>query len=253
MHIVIFDKWAVERIKWSSLLACGEGLKVKGIDFTFFNPQYFNIREAPEADLIFTWGFNNFQIQEYYQGKADIVLVDRGFFRRDLDYRYIVKNNRLPQEKSNDRYQALGIQRMNGRRPNESHVLICLQNHHKQWYNQSIDMIKANVSSDREVRIRPFNSLIPLEKDLRGALAVISFNSTCLYMAIAQGIPVFCDPSCLAAIEGVAEIDLTTIESAKVVDSTQFLNNLAYAQWTLSEIKNGDFIEHILGESINGN
>jgi len=245
-RIVIFDKWAVERVKWSSLLAIGEALKKKELKFSFFNPQCWD-SEKPEADLIFTWGFNNFQIQEYYKGKADIALVDRGFLRRDMDYRYIVLNNRLPQDKPADRYETLGVQRMNGRKPKEAHVLICLQNHHKDWYKQAIGTIKAN-APDREIRVRSFNSDIPLEKDLRGALAVVSFNSTCLYQAIAQGLPVFCDPSCLAASEGVAETDLSKIEDARVIDASQFLNNLAYAQWTLKEVQAGDFIEHILGD-----
>ncbi len=251
MHIVIFDKWAVERVKWSSLLACGEGLKAKDYNCSFFNPQCFNSKDAPEADVVFIWGFNNFNIQEYYKNRADVVLVDRGFLRRDLDYRYIVKNGRLPQGMPSDRYDSLGVQKMNGRKPKEAHILICMQNHHADWYKQAIEIIKSNVNPGREVRIRPFNCDTTLEKDLRGALAAVSFNSTCLYSAIAQSIPVFCDPSCLAAREGIAETDLSKIESAIVIDAAQFLNNLAYAQWTLKEIKSGDFAEHILGEKSN--
>lgn len=247
MRIVIFDKWAVERVTWSSLLACGEGLKAKGHEFIFFNPGCFNRNEEPLADIIFTWGFNNFHIQDYYMGKAKIVLVDRGFLRRDIDYRYIVMDNRLPQDKPQDRWDKLEIQKMNGRKPKEAHVLICMQGHHREWYKQAIETIRSNVIPGREVRIRPFNSDVPLEKDLRGALAVVSYNSTCLYSAIAQGLPVFCSPSCLAAVEGVAETDMTKIESVKVVEPQRFLNNLAYAQWTIKEIKSGDFVEHLLG------
>jgi len=247
--IVIFEKWAVERTKWSSLIAIGDGLKAKEVKFDYYLPNCFHPErgEAPEVDIIFTWGFNYFNIQEYYKGKAKVVLVDRGFLRRDLDYRYIVRSNRLPLNCSPDRYERLGIVQAKSPGPKSSHVLICTQNHHAEWYQNADAVIRANAKSDRKVKIRKYDSEIPFEKDLKGAHALVSYNSTCLYQAISQGIPVFCDPSCLAS--EVAETDLTKIETPRIVDSTQFLNNLAYSQWTLDEMRRGDFVDVLLPEA----
>ena len=247
--IVIFEKWAVERTKWSSLIAIGDGLKAKEIKFDYYLPNCFRPErgEVPEADIIFSWGFNHFEIHEYYKGKAKIILVDRGFLRRDLDYRYIVRSNRLPQNCSPDRYKMLGISQVKSPGPKSSHVLICTQNHHKEWYQKAISNIHANIKPGRRIKVREFNSDVPFEKDLKGAHALVSYNSTCLYQAISQGIPVFCDPSCLAS--EVAEIDLSKIESPKIVDNTQFLNNLAYSQWTLEEMRRGDFVDYLLPEA----
>jgi hypothetical protein len=52
-----------------------------------------------------------------------------------------------------------------------------------------------------------------------------------------QGIPVFVGPDSLAY--DVGNTDLTKINSPSMPDRTQWLNDIAYTEWTIEEISQG--------------
>lgn len=262
-RIVVFDKLSCERESWSALLAIGQGFKNRNIKFMYFNPAYFKPSKGEIAffeqsigdqkktyppDLIFTWGTGYPEVAEFHKREypnCDIVKVGRGFLNREQEYWYAVKNNELPKGKPLDRFNTLRIQKMPGKPPTSKYILICEQNHDLGWYMEQKRIIHQSKRSDQIVKERSYNSKEPLEKDLHGAECVVSYNSTCLYAAMAQGIPVFCSRDCLAA--EVAQTDMTQIgKPIENPDYSKFLANLAYAQWSLEEYKQGMFIDHLL-------
>lgn len=73
--------------------------------------------------------------------------------------------------------------------------------------------------------------------DCEGAYAVINFSSNPATQAVIEGVPVFTGPSSLAW--PVANTDFTTLGMPKRPDRTQWLNDIAYTEWTLEEIAQG--------------
>ncbi len=130
-------------------------------------------------------------------------------------------------------------------------MLVTMQNHHMDWYAQVLDLL--NKKTDREIRVRNHDDKKPLEKDLRGASAVVTYNSTCLYKALIHKIPVFCSKDCPAANskEAIESKAINTNFSllndvGKVEDPVPFLSNVAYNQYTLEEIRSGVWIKELL-------
>jgi hypothetical protein len=75
-------------------------------------------------------------------------------------------------------------------------------------------------------------------EELQNCWAVVTHNSTAAVDAATYGIPVFLTSDlCLAWDVGNA--DFSKIESPTTPDRTQWLNDLAYANWTIDEVKSG--------------
>ena len=75
-------------------------------------------------------------------------------------------------------------------------------------------------------------------EELQNCWAVVTHNSTAAVDAATYGIPVFLTSDlCLAWDVGNA--DFNKIESPTTPDRTQWLNDLAYANWTIDEVKSG--------------
>lgn len=259
MRYVIYDKWTVERVERSALIAIGDFLKSENNLIEYFLPSCFStcLPSTPfdQIDGIFTWGANNLFVQEFYRKehpRVPIYTVDSGFLRRDLGYKYILKDGKFPAIGSpGDRFKALGLKSLKNSMWNETgHVLVVMQNHHKEWYDQTIRQLKSIVKDTREIRLRPYPEDIntkaeygkTLKDDLKGCFAVVTYNSTCLYEAIQKGIPVFCSIDCPASI--FCETNLYKILKATQLgdEKDQFLNDVAYSQYTLDELRKGEFI-----------
>ncbi len=259
MMYVVFEKWACERVEWSALIAIGDSLQQGGMDSieyfipSCFNPDIGDMPMTPEAAIegVFTWHWNYFDIQDYYKAKKiDVYTVDWGFLGRDKGYQFILKNNTFVKNKPDDRFKALNCTIKSSWKEG-GHILIAMQNHHLDWYAKVIEVLKAK--TDREIKIREFNEKKPLEKDLRGASALVTYNSTCLYKALLNKIPVFCSTNCPAANSKDA-VDSKIINTnfallndvGKVEDPVPFLSNVAYNQYTLEEIREGLWIKELI-------
>ena len=67
--------------------------------------------------------------------------------------------------------------------------------------------------------------------------AVVNWSSNPSTQAVIAGVPAFVGPSSLAY--DVSNHDFSTIENPIMPDRTQWLNDLAYTEWTIEEISQG--------------
>ena len=72
---------------------------------------------------------------------------------------------------------------------------------------------------------------------VQDAYAVINWSSNPATHAVLEGIPVFVGPSSLAY--DVGNTDLSKINNPSKPDRQQWLNDLAYTEWTTKEISEG--------------
>jgi hypothetical protein len=148
-------------------------------------------------------------------------------------------------------------------------IIICCQNRHSwawrsqpstsEWLNGAIASIRKR--TDRPVVIRPHprdplsgtwsklsNVTVQRPVMIRGtyddfdynpleAWAVVNWSSNPATEAVMNGIPVFTGPDSLAW--DVANHSLETIDAPATPDRTQWLNDLAYTEWTVEEIQKG--------------
>jgi hypothetical protein len=88
---------------------------------------------------------------------------------------------------------------------------------------------------------------VPWEKQIKDAYCVVTYTSGLAIDAVVQGIPVIaCDEGNFAW--NVAETKLNNIERLKLADDDvvqQWLQNLAYCQWTADEMQSGQVWNHL--------
>ena len=89
-----------------------------------------------------------------------------------------------------------------------------------------------------------FWSTNSLEADFKRAKVCVAFNSNTMVEAAIQGIPVFAGDIGSMAYP-IANTDLTQINDPKKPSRKQWLNDLAYKQWTWDEMSRGLFWEHL--------
>ncbi|MGH8601317.1 MAG: hypothetical protein ACREXR_00595 [Gammaproteobacteria bacterium] len=109
------------------------------------------------------------------------------------------------------------------------------------WLQRTLTALKRY--TNRKIIVQPknppgvFYPESPFIEIIRDAHAVVVAESNVAVDAIVEGIPVFCSPQCAAAPVGLT--NLSQIESPVYSDRTNWLNALAYQQFTLEEIRNG--------------
>ena len=92
-----------------------------------------------------------------------------------------------------------------------------------------------NVRREQPIQVK--DTYDDFDFDCTGAYAVVNWSSNPATHAVMQGVPVFVGPSSLAY--DVGNKDFTTIGMPKRPDRTQWLNDIAYTEWTLEEIAQG--------------
>lgn len=123
------------------------------------------------------------------------------------------------------------------------------------WAEATIRELGSLTSMEVVFRPHPLHRMAPihgssysdrtLEEDLADAFAVVTFNSNTGVDAAVRGIPVFAaDPGSMAL--AVANGDLRRIAQPEKPDRSQWLRDLAYAQWTPAEMRRGDAWAHLL-------
>ena len=203
------------------------------------------------------------------QAKRNTVVIEKGYIRRDIYYavglnglngRAFFNNEKC----SAARFNQLGVQ-VKPWRKNGDHIVVAGQvpsdasvQHIDilQWAQDVVYQLKD--LTDRQIYYRPHPlavsrsrsvngatfSLRTLEEDLENAWAVVTFNSNTAVDAALAGIPVFVfDVGSMAW--GVANKDLKLIENPEMPSREQWLNDLAYCQWTLKEMEAGLPWSHI--------
>ncbi len=115
----------------------------------------------------------------------------------------------------------------------------------RNWETTIHDRLKC--MTDRPIRIRKHpgkNATTPLEDELRGAWAAVTWASGAGIKAICAGVPVFHD---LKDWIGAPAATCTfEIENPYLGDRQAMLHRLAWAQWGWSEIESGEAFEKLL-------
>jgi len=132
-------------------------------------------------------------------------------------------------------------------------ILICSQ-HNKslQWENKepldvwvNNQIAELRQYTDRPIKLRPHprcpvnvtGIMIDTVSDLASAWAVVNWCSNPGVEAIKNGVPAFVGPTSLAA--PVANFNLNQIELPNRPDRQQWLNNIAWTEWTANEMQQG--------------
>lgn len=94
-------------------------------------------------------------------------------------------------------------------------------------------------------------STAPWSEALDGVHAVVTIGSNIGHEAILAGVPVFCSPS--APYAEIAHTDLAMIENPIVTGHQRsYFARLAYAQWTLDELRSGEGVRFVLAWATRG-
>jgi len=114
----------------------------------------------------------------------------------------------------------------------------------KSVYTKALKQPLVELSGVWQDRTTIFEGGASLQQDLDGIRAVVGYNSNALVESICDGIPtIVLDKDAVTypvrtRLEDINNPDLT-------IDRTQWLNDLSYCCWRLSEIRNGTAYEHI--------
>lgn len=202
------------------------------------------------------------------------LIIERGFLRRD---RYFMVgwdglNGRADFSNANspsDRWEELNIE-VKPWRTSGDHIVLSGQvpwdasvqhTDHITWCQNTAKTLER--MTQRPIIFRPhpcqpsaidmsstqvrYSRAATLQEDLQNAWALITFNSNSGVEGAIQGCPVFAfDPGSMAT--GVANRHLKKVEQPHMPDRKQWLNDLAYTQWTTTEMEQGLAWNHIRKE-----
>jgi hypothetical protein len=201
----------------------------------------------------------------------DVIVLETGYINRGdgeqhhyaagfngLNGRADFRNLGMP----DDRLKMLSVD-VKPWRKDGNHILLCGQVpwdasvdnvDYPSWLHFTAGQIKHR--SNRPVIFRPHpqakmslagcepSRKATLLEDLENCWAVVTFNSNSSVESIIEGVPAFTfDVGAMA--KGVANHWLDQLESPQMPDRHQWLADLAYAQWTLDEMRSGAAWAHL--------
>lgn len=212
-------------------------------------------------------------VWEYYRNSGRPVMVlEVGGLRRGTTWRVGVNGVNGAgkfgsQGMDSQRATAMGLQ-LKPWRDQGDHIIIATQHYHsqqwtgqpsmQQWVQQTVAQIRQY--SDRHIIVRSHpRAAVSLSLPgvtmqtprhindtydcydfptaLDRAWAVVNWNSNPGIQSVMHGVPAFVGPTSLAA--PVANFNLDKIESPNMPDRQQWINDLAYTEWTVEEIAQG--------------
>lgn len=155
-----------------------------------------------------------------------------------------------------DRFGALGIT-LEAPRQDGDHILVCPNRSFGMpgfimpvdWSSRILERLQKVTRLPIKVRPHPGNNppKVPLAEDLKGARAVVVWSSSAGVDALIAGVPVFADAPWWIC-RGATVANIRNIETA-VVDPerrSDAMHRLAWAQWHVDEIEQGDPFAHLL-------
>lgn len=212
-----------------------------------------------------------------------LLVLELGFIRRDKYYSFgyggiVGFANYYCHDCPSDRFEQLNMTVEKNKHRPDGYILLCgqvpwdtqLQHiNYIAWAKMIVKEIKKH--SNKEIIFRPhpcqnnqtfiqkglcltslrgttLSSNIDLIEDFKGASVVVAFNSNCLLDALLYGLPIFAfdKGSC---VYHLANHDLSTIDKPSFPDQTdkmQTLYNIAYQQWTIEELRDGQAWNHVI-------
>jgi len=141
-------------------------------------------------------------------------------------------------------------------RPDRRHVLVCAargmgcpaMREPRGWVEEVCRRLARLTTRPIKLRRHPGKGYLlrPLECDLEDAWAVVVWASNSATHALLAGIPVFHEaPHIITA--GAAEQGIARIERPSCPERLPVFRRLAWAQWSLEEIRRGDPIRELVG------
>jgi hypothetical protein len=103
-----------------------------------------------------------------------------------------------------------------------------------------------NIEIKPPIRISNSYDSYDFEKELDNTYAVINWNSNPAIESILYGVPVVVGNTSLAS--PVGNFDVSTINNLSKPDRTQWLNDLAYTEWTVDEIDRGIPLDRLISK-----
>ena len=179
-----------------------------------------------------------------YKGMVD---EPRAHFRIVKNGRYF---NNLGDNVPGDRFKALGVEVKPWKKGGSKVVVVPLSAFVArymgvdpvQWLETTIEALSRH--TDRHIVVKPKYPMrdfdpkrSPFIDFIKDAHAVVSAESNVAVDAIVEGVPIFCSPNSPAAAMGLSDLD--KIESPVYPDRENWLNMLAYRQFTIGEIASG--------------
>lgn len=176
----------------------------------------------------------------FSQHRVNVHNINSGYFR-------MVKNGRYVHDTpdyTSDRFDKLDIDVKDWRTSGEHIVVAPMSSfvaklngwNPSQWLETVVQTLREH--TDRKIVIKPKDSDVPLAEVLQDAHAFVTFDSHSAIDAVLAGIPAYSMPD--SSVAPVANFNLSTIEEPEMPDRQQWLNNLAYMQFTIDEILNGE-------------
>ena len=276
--------WARPYETYDIVRAVGCGADALGIETHTLDPLVSSNRRAAiikSLNFHVVWSvLYNYSDQIITTCKAcdiPVVVVDSGYLNREKHYSIGIGGINAGGDFKNadspaDRFEALGIE-IQPMREGGEYVLVAgphrlepsLTCDRIEWAKQVVEKIREH--TDKPIVYRPFPGITeqrnpgiegtelsrkPLEEDLTGATALVTHNSNIVVPALLEDIPVFTTGVSIA--DKVAYKDLSLLSNPDLLkqsneehetDRLQLLHDLAYAQWNLEEISNGDPLKHL--------
>ena len=146
----------------------------------------------------------------------------------------------------------------------DSHILVIPPSQHTarwyglcrhEWETEIVKELKKHTNRPIKVRHKfvdnaDFGQKVhkPLQEDLQGCWAIVSWHSMCASEAVMKGIPSFCSEHSPAAPVSRSLQELNKINKPKMPDRELWLYSLLGSQFTLEEMKNGFAYRYINNE-----
>jgi len=225
--------------------------------------------------------FSDYLLQKY---GIHTIITDLGYIKRSngprdrQGYNQISLNacgwvNPLP--KPQDRFDALGVQLLESNYKDNKTILVCGQvpgdgQHNlgvkeiETYLGSEIDKLREKYPNKYRYVFRPhplftnmtlrtkvdgfqLSTIIPSHQAFSEAHAVLTYNSTIGVEALAKGIPVICHKDAHFAPLANTTSDLQEELYFPSLEQRQdYFNRLAYSQWTIKELEEGLFLDHML-------
>jgi hypothetical protein len=216
--------------------------------------------------------------QLYRNSNRPVVVLEVGAINRGHTWKILPNgvNRIVLSGNSSSRSQQLGINSLPWTNSGE-HVLIALQRPEsnqwhgqpqmQSWLNTVVDEIQQHTDRPIVIRKHPrFRAVtIPsgcseqlptkiantydtfdFDQSLRNAWAVVNWNSNPGINAVLNGVPAFVGPSSIAV--SVANTSFDNLDNPARPDRTQWINDLAWTEWTTHEIATGEPVAIYLSE-----
>jgi len=208
----------------------------------------------------------------YRNTKRPVIVLEVGGLRRGHTWRVGLNgvNGQAQFGRANqgpERALQLGL-KMRPWRADGNHIIITTQQYNSQqwagmpsteeWIRNTVDLVRQYSQRPIVLRIHPRSSIVnhipgvqiqqptkltstydcfDFHQSLERAWAVINWNSNPGIESVLAGIPAFVGHTSLAA--PVANLDWSKIEKPRMPDRQQWINDLAYTEWTVEEISQG--------------